>query len=633
MALTEYGKLVADIANRKSDWRGSILPASRWLDTVKQCSGGGMCSVIDGLTAEQWSKAESDAKNSLTYSSEKMGVKDFKSATDSGLIARLKCIVTATELDRDGDLLESKGANPDPQAPFLWQHLPSSPIGKWLTLVEQNDDIVVAEMGIVAMKSDLAEDAARLAEAGCLRISHGFDPKKYKPLKGGKGWHVETFDILEVSLVSIPANKRAEILDFSYEKLKHPAVKAYYAEAYKRLPPMVNGATLEQKTEKPCSCKDKKASKASAMDECVSEKIRKLMNEGKEQDQAIAIAFSMCGEDKSLTPFGLKDHRPIGRIKSNGGSFIGCPYFPGSYEWITDELEDDAEEFLEEAGVSLSRYSCVSVMATFPDKAILCVYQNPFGGDMIGYYGPYDNDFDADDGYTFYEASWSGADDPEWSGEPKEVELAATTRAFLKTKEGKQFMATKTGRAVSAKNYKLIKEAHGHFEDIHQFDQSTQGHKALAKTAMSHLKDVMGGGGEAMDNEEKSGKVLSADKIKSIKAAHAIGHEIHDMDGHNMIKTAAHMATIKLDAVLAKGENNADMSGKENPGVDGKENPGMTGTTPKDTVATMPMDNLALKTLARIKSGERVPGSILLSLKETVDEAVDQSIEALAASF
>jgi HK97 family phage prohead protease len=44
------------------------------------------------------------------------------------------------------------------------------------------------------------------------------------------------------------------------------------------------------------------ASKGSDFQQCVSDKIRKLIDEGKDQDQAVAIAINVCGEKGACTP-------------------------------------------------------------------------------------------------------------------------------------------------------------------------------------------------------------------------------------------------------------------------------------------------------------------------------------------
>lgn len=141
-----------------------------------------------------------------------------------------ECIVTTARRDRDGDVLEPKGAIVDPKMPLLWQHVPFQPIGRMVRLVEQSDDKVAARFMIA--DTALGHDTAVLVEAGCLRISHGFSPIQYNPLKddSGKdlgGWHIDKYAMMEASVVSIPSNVDAEITAFSRSKLTHPLVKSW----------------------------------------------------------------------------------------------------------------------------------------------------------------------------------------------------------------------------------------------------------------------------------------------------------------------------------------------------------------------------------------------------------------------
>lgn len=153
-----------------------------------------------------------------------------KLSTDS--IMDFDCIVTTGRRDRDGDVLSPKGALVDPKMPLLWQHLPFSPIGKMVKLLEQTDDKVTARFAI--LDTVLGRDAAVLVRGGALRISHGFAPIEYNPLKddAGKdlgGWNITKYAMMETSVVSIPSNVDAEITQWQAGKLHHPLVKGWCA--------------------------------------------------------------------------------------------------------------------------------------------------------------------------------------------------------------------------------------------------------------------------------------------------------------------------------------------------------------------------------------------------------------------
>ncbi len=145
---------------------------------------------------------------------------------------KFEAIITSTRKDRDGDVLESKGATLDPAMPLLWQHNAAQPIGRHLGVVGRNDQKIKSLLAIADMP--LGHDAACLVEFDALRISHGFNPNTYEPLEdeestkaGYPGWHVTEFEICEVSLVSIPSNTDAVITAFSRGKLHTALVKGW----------------------------------------------------------------------------------------------------------------------------------------------------------------------------------------------------------------------------------------------------------------------------------------------------------------------------------------------------------------------------------------------------------------------
>lgn len=152
-----------------------------------------------------------------------------RKALGDNAIMRFENIMTTKATDRDGDDLDPKGASVDPKAPLLWQHFPDAPIGKLYKVTEQNGDYVKTACGIA--DTALGHDSAVLVEFGALRISHGFKPTEFEP-KGNKadgedGWNIRKYNVMEISLVSIPANTGAIITAFEKNKLATPLVKGY----------------------------------------------------------------------------------------------------------------------------------------------------------------------------------------------------------------------------------------------------------------------------------------------------------------------------------------------------------------------------------------------------------------------
>lgn len=165
-----------------------------------------------------------------TWTGQRLSKAEGSEALAEGSILDFECIATTARRDRDGDVLEPKGAIVDPKLPLLWQHMPFSPIGRMTTLLDQDEKRVA--MRCCVLDTLLGRDAAVLIKGGALRISHGFAPIEYNPLKddAGKdmgGWRISKYAMMEVSVVSIPSNVDAEITAFSGGKLHHPIVKGW----------------------------------------------------------------------------------------------------------------------------------------------------------------------------------------------------------------------------------------------------------------------------------------------------------------------------------------------------------------------------------------------------------------------
>jgi len=206
---------------------------------LRQLNG---CLRKTGLDADELAEAIKEAENKLTFCDPGMEIvtkrKRGKEFTE-GAIMEFEAVVTSNRLDRDGDVLDPDGAEVDPKAPLLWQHLMMEPIGKLLEVTQQNKKRVKARFAIA--DTPLGRDAATLVEFGALRISHGFLPTEWeeRESKDGEflGWHIRKYDLIEVSLVSVPSNVDAVVMASERAKLHHPYTKAL-ASAYKRTRPV-----------------------------------------------------------------------------------------------------------------------------------------------------------------------------------------------------------------------------------------------------------------------------------------------------------------------------------------------------------------------------------------------------------
>lgn len=169
-------------------------------------------------------------KSGLKYSGKPAKEEDAVTVLSGGSIMDFDCTVTSSRRDRDGDVLDPKGAVIDQKMPLLWQHLPFSPVGRMVKVLDQSDDKITARFMVA--DTLLGKEVATLIDAGCLRISHGFAPIEYNPLKDDQGkdmggWRISKYAMMETSVVSIPSNVDAEISAFSRGKGWSPLMKAW----------------------------------------------------------------------------------------------------------------------------------------------------------------------------------------------------------------------------------------------------------------------------------------------------------------------------------------------------------------------------------------------------------------------
>lgn len=152
-------------------------------------------------------------------------------ALGEGILAEFDAVITSSREDRDGDVMEAKGANVDPKMPLLWQHDPAQPIGRFKGVTHRDNEKVVGQFALA--DTPLGRDALTLLKMGALRISHGFKPLEFEPRKSSNGFHVKAFEVVEASLVSVPANTDAVVTALNTGKFHSPVIKSWAANLTK----------------------------------------------------------------------------------------------------------------------------------------------------------------------------------------------------------------------------------------------------------------------------------------------------------------------------------------------------------------------------------------------------------------
>ncbi len=238
MTLAEFLANIKRINKRAS--RNRIETADKYLSTLGKCSGNLCPTDRARYEGEAFAKRLKEAAQSVVYKNDlmnfvswnKSGVKSEENGTTLNFLAGFRGVYTSTKEDRDSDILEASGGEVDPKMPLLWQHDSTAPIGRHLNTISQDKQTIIGECGIAP--TALGTDAALLAELGCLRLSQGFRPKEFEPItqKNGReevitGFHVTKYEMMEISLVSVPSNTDAVLEQFHRNKLAASLSKSW----------------------------------------------------------------------------------------------------------------------------------------------------------------------------------------------------------------------------------------------------------------------------------------------------------------------------------------------------------------------------------------------------------------------
>jgi HK97 family phage prohead protease len=125
-------------------------------------------------------------------------------------------IASSASTDRMGDIVEPKGAVFKLPIPLLWQHDSMDPVG-WITSAKVTSAGIEVEGEIAKVDEDgylkrRLTTAWQMLKSQLVRgLSIGFNPLEYSEIKGSYGYRFTSWEWLELSAVTIPANQDATI--------------------------------------------------------------------------------------------------------------------------------------------------------------------------------------------------------------------------------------------------------------------------------------------------------------------------------------------------------------------------------------------------------------------------------------
>ena len=98
---------------------------------------------------------------------------------------------------------------------MLAQHDPNQPIGTWPSIQVKNGRLEALGEFAPEGVSELADEYCALTKAGVVNaVSVGFISLAREPLREG-GWRFTQWELIELSLVSVPANPNALVIERS----------------------------------------------------------------------------------------------------------------------------------------------------------------------------------------------------------------------------------------------------------------------------------------------------------------------------------------------------------------------------------------------------------------------------------
>ena len=209
---------------KQTEFRYGILTADRYVTTLQQAVGLDQCYRFMAKGSTSYDDLIRKAARTLVYSNPDMELEEIGWTKAGGgslgnldlpknTLMAFRHVLTSSTKDRDGDVLHSDGASVDPRMLLLWQHVHTLPIGRLVKVASQNPNRLTVISCIVDM-NELSHDAAVMVDNGMARFSHGFRAMDFRENKEGtgkeNGFDVKRFEIMEESMVSVPANPEAE---------------------------------------------------------------------------------------------------------------------------------------------------------------------------------------------------------------------------------------------------------------------------------------------------------------------------------------------------------------------------------------------------------------------------------------
>jgi len=173
----------------------------------------------------------------------------------------LEGIATTPTTDRMGDIVEPKGAVFKLPLPFLWQHDKSQPLGHVIEAKVTDAGIWIKAQIKLGILPEIDRAWTLIKEGLVQGLSIGFRALEAADIKGTWGIHFTSWDWLELSAVTIPANGDCSIEAVkAFDKQTLRAVSGEeQGERVVRIAPGVSGTTIPPKGDTKVTLKEQMA--------------------------------------------------------------------------------------------------------------------------------------------------------------------------------------------------------------------------------------------------------------------------------------------------------------------------------------------------------------------------------------
>ena len=473
---------------KQSGFGYGIIMADQYVSTLRDRVGMDTCYKYASKGRTSFNDVLVKAAETLVYSNSDMVVEEIKDAAGlktlrsqftfpKDTLIAFTHKLTTPRLDRDGDILRSEGALPDPKMLLLWQHVPTLPIGKMVGVVEHSKDCLKVVSAIVDM-NDLCHDSAVMVDNDMGRFSHGFRALEFEEIRedGSKepiGFDVKRFEVMEESLVSVPSNTDAETEEVFLSlveggKLKSPLMKRY-GKSIRELQPKTVPVGIDLKL----TVNGKEIGNAGNDTSGEAEGGEEGRDGGPPVKEDADASGTEGAEEGTEDAKGSEDG---GEVKYFDGNL------EGRWESTTQALHRGAKSFLSGKGLGVKEDDWIFLAATFPNYAVICWEVS-------------------DDGTKrYFKTSWiQGENGPEFTGEPKEVKLSVELENVEKQNRPEE---TKAGRVLSKSNEYKIRDAVEAINEVVGMDIPRPA-KATLREASTGLETVLKSLGTEEEEETK----------------------------------------------------------------------------------------------------------------------------------